>query len=591
MNRTVTERLFELRSEMRSRGIDACIIPSSDPHLSEYIHATYKYRHYFSGFSGSAGTLFITADKGFLITDGRYFLQAESQLEGTGITLVRQGIEGEPDIYELCQKYTPAGGKLFADGKLISGAFAEKINDIAMKNSFTFECEDNPVTAASHGMPALEFSEINALPFEIHGESTVDKIKKIRDKMVQNKADGHIISSLEEIAWILNLRADDIPNNPVFYSFMHITDSDAHVFLGIDAAEKVSDIIAESGVTVHEYYSFYDYVKSIHDSTVMLDKSSVNASVIGALGDSVKVIDAQDPAIHLKAIKNAAEIENSVRVHIHDGLAVARFMHWVKNADLTGQTEISCTAKLEEFRRMCPHYLSDSFDTICAYGANGAIVHYSATPESNTAVKNEAALLVDSGGQYNGGTTDITRMFVLGETTEDFKIHYTTVLKSMLKLQNTVFLKDTKCALLDMLAREPMWKMGLDYRHGTGHGVGYMLSVHEGPQRIHYANFKNSIEPGMVTSDEPGLYIEGKHGIRIENEILCTKAFESEYGIFYKFMPLTVCPIDTDAIIPEMLDESEKQALNEYHAFVYEKLSTVADYTEIDWLKEYTKAI
>lgn len=591
MNTEITNRLTRLRKEMVSRGIGACIIPSSDCHMSEYINDSFKYRCYFSGFTGSAGTLFVSKDKGYLITDGRYFLQAAEQLEGTGITLVKQGIEGEPNIFDLCKSSLSTGEKLFADGTVISCAFADKLKNLADEHGFSLETEDNPVTAACDGLPALIFSEIRSLPLEISGKSRTDKLTDIRTEMDKSGADGHVIASLEEIAWILNLRGADIQNTPVFYAFMYITKNSAYVFLDKNAGKNIINELEKDKINVHQYEEFYGFLKGIDEKNILLDKNTVNTSAVASLRPKTVIIDKEDPAIYFKAIKNDTEIDNSVKVHIHDGLAVARFMHWIKTSDLTGETEISCTEKLEEFRRQCPDYVGDSFDAICAYGANGAIVHYSATPESDTALRKEAALLVDSGGQYNGGTTDITRMFILGETTDDFRIHYTTVCKSMLKLQNSVFLKGTKCAVLDMLAREPMWKLGLDYRHGTGHGVGYMLSVHEGPQRIHYGNFKNSLEPGMITSDEPGLYITGKHGIRIENEILCTDAFTTEYGDFLKFSPLTVCPIDIDAIVPEMLDESEKAALNDYHKFVYEKLSEIADESELDWLREYTRTV
>lgn len=591
MSNLISERLLKLRNEMRARGITACIIPSSDTHMSEYINECFKYRQYFSGFTGSAGTLFLTLDGGSLITDGRYFLQAEKQLEGTGIKLVRQGIKGEPDIFGLCERYLNKGDRLFVDGTLISAFIAGKLAELADKNGFIFETSDNPVKTAAADMPPQTFSTISELPDEISGETTLSKIERIRCAFKENGANAHLIASLEEIAWILNFRGNDIKNTCVFYAFLYIDETDVYAFLNTEAAAAVADSLRSSNIKLVDYSEFYGFIKNINQKKVMLDKKCVNAYAVTSLPDGTEIIDKEDPAIAFKAVKNEVEIENSKRVHLYDGLAVARFMHYIKNTDVSELTEISASDKLAEFRKMSPDYIGDSFDTICAYGVNGATVHYSATEETNTKLEPRAALLVDSGGQYMGGTTDITRMFILGDTTEEFKIHYTAVCKSMLRLMSAVFLKDTKCAALDMLARTPLWQLGLDYRHGTGHGVGYMLSVHEPPQRIHVANVTGSIVPGMITSDEPGVYITGKHGIRIENEVLCIQVNSNEYGEFYGFFPLTVCPIDKDSIIPEMLDESDKQALNEYHKFVFEKLSGLVNEDEIDWLIEYTSPI
>ncbi len=590
MSTLIFKRLENLRIQMRKRSLNACIIPSSDPHMSEYINDCYKFREYFSGFTGSSGTLFVTLERAYLITDGRYFLQAENELSGTKIKLVRQGIKGEPDIFDLCKLNLKKGEKLFADPTLISFHFAEKLFAAAEEACFGIEFDNNPIIPASD-VKKLEFSKVRALSPDLYLKSSKEKLSDIRLEMRRQNADAHIVASLDEIAWILNMRANDIKYTPVFYSFMYIGLDSAHVFADLNAVSDTSDILNKANFLIHDYSDFYEFLKKIKEKSVMLDKKCVNFNIISCLPRGVKIIEHDDPAILLKAIKSSAEIASSKNVHVRDGLAVARFMHYIKTCDVSAHTELSAAEKLEEFRKLSPEYIYPSFDTICAYGTNGAIVHYSATVDSNKCLDFKDALLVDSGGQYFGGTTDITRMFVLGETSEDFKIHYTCVCKSMLRLQNAIFPKNISCGALDILTREPIWKLGLDFLHGTGHGVGHMLSVHEGPQRIHYGNVNSKLLPGMITTDEPGLYIEGKHGIRIENELLCESAFSNEYGEFLKFLPLTVCPIDKDALITSMLDNSDIRALNSYHSHVYESLSKLADEDELSWLAEFCAPI
>lgn len=576
---------------MKKQNITACIIPSSDCHLSEYVNDCFKYRAYFSGFTGSAGTLYVTENEAYLITDGRYFLQASEQLEGTGITLVRDGVRDEPNIFTLCERTLKKDDILFSDGMLMSAVFAEKLKAFADGHGFKLMTNDSPVSESCDSLPSQKFNKIYALADDLTGCHRGEKIHGVRQKMLAHGADGHVITSLEEIAWILNLRGSDIKNTPVFYGYMYLTNDTTYAFLDREAA---SDVIAElerDEVTVCAYTEFYNFISSIPEKKILCDKSCVNAAVISSLPNDAEIINKTDPAMLSKAIKNKTEIENLKRVHLYDGLAVTRFMHFIKNVNGGEYSEITASEKLGEFRKMSDLYIEDSFDTICAYGKNAAVVHYTATPASDTIIERTGALLVDSGGQYLGGTTDITRVFVLGETTDEFKLHYTAVCKSMLRLQSAVFRKGTKCAVLDMLARDPVWKLGLDFRHGTGHGIGYMLSVHEGPNRFYFGGNTPAMEAGMVTSDEPGLYIDGKHGIRIENEILCTPAFSSEYGEFLKFEPLTVCPVDLEAIIPEQLDESDIEALNNYHAYVFESLAPLADEDELEWLKEYTRPI
>ncbi len=591
MNEKVINRLTLLRKEMSRRNISACIIPTSDPHMSEYVADCFKFREYFSGFNGSAGTLYVTSDDAYLITDGRYFLQAEDQLTGTGIKLVRSGIQGQPDIFDLCKSTLRAGDTLFADGTLISTQFYSKLKDLAKAKKLRLETLDNPVASAAAEITGQSFKKIRALPFELTGLTARDKLSDIRAEMKKLKADAHIITSLDEIAWILNLRGDDIKNTPVFYSYLFISQSSALLYASPSAAADVMKELTESDVTLRDYVDFYSFLPTITSKRILCDKKGINSAILTLLPKTARIVDSTDPATLRKAVKNDIEIENTKRIHQHDGLALARFMHLIKEAKDGEYTELSATEALRFQRQRCTDYLSDSFDTICAYGLNAAIVHYSASPDTNAVIHRDGALLVDSGGQYNGGTTDITRVFVLGEISDEFKRHYTAVCKSMLKLQSAVFKSNTSFSALDILARESLWKLGLDFRHGTGHGVGHMLSVHEGPNRFYYASSAPLIEPGMITSVEPGLYIDNKHGIRIENETLCTKAFSCEYGDFLKFEPLTVCPIDLDAIIPEMLDREDIDNLNAYHSFVYNSLSCICEKDELSWLKYYTRSI
>ena len=473
----------------------------------------------------------------------------------------------------------------------MSGSLYEKLNMLSGETGFDIICDNSPVIAAAADFPAQQFNSIRALPLSLTGKSSKEKINSIREEMRKHGALAHVISSLEEIAWIMNMRGTDIKNTPVFYAYMYLTSDNAYLFAHESAASDIHDELKAAEVNLLPYHDFYSFLTKRKENSLLCDKSQVNYAIISAFDSSVEITDKRDPGMLFKAIKNQTEVENLKRVHLYDGLALARFMHYIKTSDKTKLTEISASEILRSLREKCPDYKGDSFDTICAYGKNGAIIHYSATAESDTSLSPQASLLVDSGGQYEGGTTDVTRVFVLGDVTEEFKVHYTTVCKSMLRLQNAVFKEGVHCAVLDMLARESMWKMGLDYRHGTGHGIGYMLSVHEGPCSINYANTDPVLRAGMVVSDEPGYYADGKYGIRIENELICKEMFSSEYGDFLGFEPLTVCPVDLDAINVDLLDRSDIKALNDYHKFVYNSLAPFASEDELSWLKEYTKDI
>ncbi|MBQ4136903.1 MAG: aminopeptidase P family protein, partial [Clostridia bacterium] len=562
----------------------------SDPHLSEYVADCFKYREYFSGFDGSAGTLFITQKAAFLITDGRYFLQAEKQLESTGIDLVRSGMPGEPNLVDLCGQNLNGNDTVFVDPTLVSASFYEKLSTELSKHGISVCSESNPITEASH-MPLQWFSEIVELDLSLCGISRKEKLGMIRSKMKEVGADGLILTSLDDVAWLFNLRGCDVENTPVFYSYGYVTQDNAFLFVDTQAAQGVLPSLETDDISVLKYNDFSEYISSINEKNVLVDKNTVNASVINSLPKDTTVIDAECPTQRLKAIKNKTEIDNMIKTHIYDGIALLRFMRYIKSSASDGVTEHGAARKLLEFRRECKEFNYNSFDTISAYAENAAIIHYSPSYESDKRIDRKGALLVDSGGQYNGGTTDVTRMFILGDTSPEFRRNYTLVCKAMLKLQNMHFPLGTKSAVLDGIVRETLWKYSIDFRHGTGHGIGYMLSVHEGPVRISYKDTVTEFVPGMVTSDEPGYYEDGKYGIRMENALLCVDAGETEYGKFCKFEPLTLCPIDIDGLDLSLLTSEDVDNVNKYHELVRNKLLPYLSLEDAEYLKIATRQI
>ncbi len=586
----IKERLARLRLEMRKCDVNACIIPTSDPHLSEYVADCFKYREYFSGFDGSAGTLFITPKIAFLLTDGRYFLQAEKQLKYTGIGLIRSGMPGQPNLVELCTQNLNENDTVFVDHALVSASFYEKLSLDLSKHGISVCSISNPITEAAN-MPLQWFSEITELDLSLCGLSRKDKLDEVRDKMNEVDADGLILTALDDIAWLFNLRGTDVENTPVFYSYGYVTHDKAVLFVDTQATQGVLPSLERDNVSVLKYDSFDEYISSIKEKNVIADKNTVNARIVNSLPNYVNVIEAECPVKQLKAIKTKTEIDNMRRAHIYDGVALVRFMRYIKSFSNDSLTELSAARKLLELRRERKEFNTNSFDTISAYAENAAIIHYSPSNESDKRIERKDALLVDSGGQYNGGTTDVTRMFILGDTSPEFRRNYTLVCKAMLRLQNMHFPLGTKSAVLDGIAREPLWKYGIDFRHGTGHGIGYMLSVHEDPVRISYKDTSTEFVPGMVTSDEPGYYEDGKYGIRMENTLLCVEADETEYGKFCKFEPLTLCPIDLDGIDLSLLTSEDVDNVNEYHKLVCDILLPYLSGDDANFLKAVTRQI
>ena len=597
----VKKRLKALRSAMKEAGIHCYIIPTSDFHNSEYVSEHFMVRKYFSGFSGSAGTLVVQEEKAALFTDGRYFIQAEKELEGSDIVLMKIGEPEVPTLTEYVERELKEGGTIGFDGRVMTAGDGTVFEEIAARKGgnliWNRDLADNIWT----DRPALPATQVYVLQKEYSGESMADKLMRLRIAMEKEKCDTHVLTTLDDIAWLFNLRANDVESCPVFLSYAIITHTETILFAGESAFdETVRSYLEENGVVLKSYESFYDNVRRLISEgglgKLLLCESRISYRLKKEL-EGVAILDRQNPTSFMKSVKNETEQKNIRKAHLMDGIAVTKFMYWLKkNVGKIPMDELSAAAYLEELRAENKSFLEPSFSTICAYGANGAIIHYSATKEQFAEIKPEGMLMVDSGGHYYEGSTDITRTFVLGEITEEMKAHFTLVVKAMLRLRNAKFLYGAKGINLDILAREALWEQGLDYKHGTGHGVGYLLSVHEGPNSFRFRQVPGNgddwcFEEGMVTSDEPGIYIEGSHGIRIENELLCRKGEKNGYGQFMYFENLTYVPIDLDGIDTSFMEDRDIDRLNAYHREVYEKLSPYFENELLAWLKEVTRKI
>ena len=594
----IQKRLEALRSEMKKRGITVYVVPTSDFHQSEYVGEYFKARKYMTGFTGSAGTAVITMKEAGLRTDGRYFIQAAAQLEGSGVTLFRMGEEGVPKVEEYVEEQLEKGGCIGFDGRVMDAKAGKKYAEIAEKKEGSLYVTEDLVDIIWTERPSLPAHKVWILEQEYAGMSTEEKLSQVREQMKQEGADVHILASLYDIAWLLNLRGDDIDHVPVFLSFVAVEEKKTTLFINQEILEdKVKKYLKDNQIQVEDYEKIYAYAENLKDHKVLMSLEEVNYRIAENVQKHSQIVDAPNPSLLLKSIKNETELENTRIAHLKDAVAVTKFMYWLKtNIGKKEITEISASDYLEELRKEQEHFLDVSFDTICAYGANAAMMHYSASEESNAVLKPEGFLLVDSGGHYLEGTTDITRTFALGELSHEQKKHFTAVCRSNLNLANAKFLYGCSGINLDILARGPLWDMGIDYRCGTGHGVGHILNVHEGPNGFRWKivqerNDSGKLEAGMITTDEPGVYLEGAYGIRLENELICVKDEKNEYGQFMKFENITYVPMDLDAILPEEMTFREKQELNEYHQMVYEKISPYLNEEERIWLKEYTRAI
>ena len=598
-NTVISRRLEAVRGIMKEKGVDIYVVVTGDYHISEYAGDYFKEREFISGFSGSAGTAVITSDTAVLFTDGRYFVQAEKQLEGSTVTLYRMAEEGVPTVEEFVKDKLPQGGCIGFDGRTVNGAWGEKFVAIAEEKKGSLFVGEDLINLIWTDRPELSKAPLFILEEKYSGKSTAEKIKDVRAKMAEEGADVHILTSLCDIAWLLNIRGGDIQSVPVVLSYLVLTRDQCIWFLQEEVVDDtIRAYLKENHIETRPYDDIYTYVPTIPESAVVLmNKSSVNYRICSELNKNIQVINKPNPTELMKAVKNPVEVDNTRLAHVKDGVAVTKFMYWLKtNIGKIPMTEISASDYLEARRREQENFIDLSFTTISAYGANAAMMHYSATPESNTELKPEGFLLVDSGGHYYEGTTDITRTFVLGPISDEMKQHFTAVCRSNMKLANAKFLYGACGLNLDILARGPLWDMGIDYKCGTGHGVGYILNVHEGPNGFRWKivperHDSGVLEEGMITTDEPGVYLEGKYGIRTENELVCRKAEKNEYGQFMEFENITYAPIDLDGIDPEQMSPREKQMLNDYHKKVYEVLSPYMTEEENEWLKKYTRAI
>ena len=588
-----------MKKAMSEKDIAIYVIPMNDFHGSEYISDYFKLIRYFSGFTGSAGTLVVTQEETCLWTDGRYFLQAAEELDGTGILLQKAGEPGVPAVFEYIRSYVENErvrffNKVGFDGRLVSASFVNKLKDCMIVTGLDLAGEVWDADREDK-RPLFRQQPLWILDEKFAGESVQSKLSHIRKDMKKEGADSLLLTTPDDIAWLTNLRGGDISYNPVFLSYMILTETEAVLYTKTED-KTIGDYLSEYGITKRPYDDFYTDVSNIDENHVVwVDEMTASYRVVTSIPESCKKLVKINPVIRRKAVKNVTEVENIKSAHKKDAVAVTKFIYWLKARVCTGEetvTEITAAEKLEELRKEQKNYLGPSFAPIVAYGPHGAIVHYSASESTDVLIKKDSFLLVDTGGHYLEGTTDITRTIAMGNLTKEQKIHYTAVLLGNLRLMNARFKKGLMGANLDYLAREPLYRLGLDFNHGTGHGVGYLCSVHEAPNAFRMRQDDESVfEEGMVTSDEPGFYLEDAYGIRLENLIVCVKEKETSYGQFLKFEPLTLVPFDSEAICTDMLTEEDKRLLETYHRSVYEAISGELNEEERIWLKQVTGEI
>lgn len=592
------EKIIALRNEMKKEKIGVYIIPTSDFHDSEYVSPYFMTRKFFSGFTGSAGTLVVSETDAALFTDGRYFIQAENQLRGSGIVLMKSGEEGVPTVRKYVSDILLESGNIGFDGRVVTAGTGRAYKKIAEeKNGGIVDID--LADRIWKDRPVLEHTEIYLLDEKNSGKSAAEKLSEVREKMSAKKADTHIITALDEISWLFNIRADDIKCCPMVLSYAVVTEKSALLFADKNACgEKVLEYLEKNGAELRPYDDIYSYAEKLSGGNVWLDEKRVNYRLAEAV-KNCEIISEPSPAGLLKTVKNPTEVENIRYAHLLDGIAVTKFMYWLKtNIGKIKITEASAADVIDDLRRQVggEHYIAPSFDTISAYNANAAMMHYSADSENCAVLEPQGILLVDSGGHYFEGTTDITRTFALGEISDEVRFHFTLTLRAMLNLAAVRFMYGCRGENLDILSRGIMWENGLDYRCGTGHGVGYLLSVHEGPNSFRHKLSEDRpmsavLEEGMITTDEPGVYVEGSHGIRIENELLCKKSEKCEYGQIMEFETITYAPIDLDCVDVSKLDCKDRERLNAYHKMVYDKLSPYFEEDGLEFLKKYTRAI
>ena len=595
MKTNISERIAVLREEMAKNNISAYLIPTSDPHMSEYPADCWKYREWISGFTGSAGTVVITADKAGLWTDSRYFLQASAQLEGSGIELYKLMLPETPSIPAFLQHELKEGQTVGLNGETYNATEARSLEKALKRKGITLRTDANLIDPVWKERPAIPDAPLFEMPIELSGQSTEEKLVAINDKLHEAGADCTVLSALDEVAWTFNIRGTDVTYNPVAISYAFVSEKESVLFINPKKlTADVADRLKKEGVKLADYSLLYTYLSRLPENTaVYLDGTKTNVAIYNALPESAILIEGISPASHLKSIKNEKEIEGFRNAVVKDGVALTKFFYWVEKQLEARETvtELSAAAKLTGLRSEQALYVMDSFGTISSIGPHGAIVHYSPTPETDAQLLPDNLYLVDSGAQYLDGTTDVTRTIMLGTPTEQMKKDFTRVLKGTISLAKCKFPAGARGSQIDAFARKALWDAGINYLHGTGHGIGHCLNVHEGPQSIRMEENPVVLKPGMVISDEPAMYRAGEYGIRTENIILVREDSETEFGKFLNFETLTLCYIDTSLIVSSMLSPRELAWLNKYHQIVFEKLSPMLDEEEKAWLKNKTTEI
>lgn len=608
-NKVIRERIHALRQKMKAAGVHYYLVATADPHGSEYINDHYKEREFLSGFTGSNGDLLVGEEECLLWTDGRYFVQAEQELEGTGIFLMRSRQQGVPELEEYLKSHLKEGMKLGLYGFCVNASLGKRLEKLMKEKQGEIVYQNDLAESVFTNRPADSAAPIRILGERLTGESCSEKLLRVREKMEERKADCLLLSGLEDQMWLFNIRGGDIACNPVAYAFTLISKEKVLVYLkekSIAALREKEENVRFAEANGIEWHPYQDFIRELPErlkqaektfgrkARVMLDPGVVNYTVCRIVEEYAETVETKNPTELMKAVKNPVEIGHIEQVYLLDSVALTRYIRYIKEHRADGLTESGAAKILEEYRRKIKGFMDLSFPTISAYGANAAMMHYEAVPGRDAVLKPEGIYLVDSGGQYEGGTTDVTRSIIMGSITQEMKKHYTLAAVGMLRLQNAVFLHGCTGRNLDILARGPLWQQRMDYKCGTGHGVGYMLSVHEGPQNISWrsGNAKEAVlEEGMLVSDEPGVYIAGSHGIRIENILLCEKRDCNGDGQFMGFKPLTLVPLDPEGIDLSYMERSDIEALNQYHQMVYERLSEYLSEEEKMWLGEQTKSV
>ena len=593
----IQKRLEKLREQMKDNGIDYYMIPTADFHNSEYVNDYFKVREYFSNFTGSNGTLLVWQEGAGLWTDGRYFIQAERELAGTTVSLFRMLDEGVPTILEFLLSEMKEGQTLGFDGRVIASMDGKKYEKVLQKKNVRFVYDKDLAETIWQDRPAFPAGKVTVLEEAVAGESVESKLKRTREKFVEEGAESMLLTKLDDLMWLFNIRGCDVKCNPVALSYGYITKEQAVLFVQKKALdEQTETYLKEHNITVEAYENITDYLKKLPEGgRILIDERYCSYMLYKILCEKHTLVEKKNPTELLKAIKNPVELANMEKIYLADSVAVTKFIYWLKtNIGKMEITEISAADYLEQLRRQIPEFLDLSFPTIAGYKENAAMMHYEATPDNFAPLAPEGMLLVDSGGQYVGGTTDVTRTIVLGPISDEIKMHYTLVAAGMLQLSAARWLYGCTGRNLDIMARRPLWNIGMDYKCGTGHGVGYILNVHEGPQNLRWrftdGMVEAVIEEGMDITNEPGVYVEGSHGIRIENVMVAKNDVKNEYGQFMHFDTLTWVPIDMDGIDEKYLTEEQKMLLYAYQKKVYEKVSPYLNEEEREWLKTETCA-